>query len=109
MGIKKYINNDKRISIINKGIDNYNINENICQYIDNINECFEYYKLESTKSEDNINKDILNMNSFYDGRNLMNFKASDIVDANTDSKKNTYMTKLIDNIIFNEVGVKCVL
>ena len=103
LGIKKYINNDKCISIINKGVNNYNINENICQYIDNINECFEYYKLESTKSEDNINKNIWNMNSFYYGRNLINFKVSDIVDANTDSKKNTYMTKLIDNIIFNEV------
>ena len=104
LGIKKYTNIDKRISIISKDVDNYNINENICQYIDNINECFEYYKLESIKSENNINKDIWNMNSFYYGRNLIDFRINDIVNANTDSKKNTFMTRLIDNIIFNEVS-----
>ena len=90
LGIKKYTNNDKSINVVSRDVDNYNINENICQYMDNINECFEYYKLESTKSEDNINKNIWNMDNFYDGRSLINFRINDIIDANTDSKEYIY-------------------
>ena len=103
IGIKKYINIDKNKKIINRDVNNYNINENICQYMDNINECFDYYKQESTKSENNINKNIWNINSFYDGKNLIDFRVNDIINAVSDSKKNTFMTRLIDNIIFNEV------
>ena len=104
LAIKKYTNIDKKSRIINRDVNNYSINENICQYIDNINQCFEYYKVESTKSESNMNKNIWNMNNFYYGKNLIDFSVNDITNANSDSKKNTYMTKLIDNIIFNEVS-----
>ena len=103
LAIKKYTNIDKKSRIINRDVNNYSINENICQYIDNINQCFEYYKVESTKSESNMNKNIWNMNNFYYGKNLIDFSVNDITNANSDSK-NTYMTKLIDNIIFNEVS-----
>ena len=51
-----------------------------------------------------MNKNIWNMNNFYYGKNLIDFSVNDITNANSDSKKNTYMTKLIDNIIFNEVS-----
>ena len=103
LAIRKYTNKDKKKTIIHRDVNNYNINENICQYMENINKCFDDYKLESTKNENNINKNIWDVKSFYYGKNLIDFKISDIVNANSDSKKNTYMTRLIDNIIFNEV------
>ena len=101
--IKKYINEDKKQEILIKDVDTYNIKNNICDYIANINECFNDYRVESTKNENNINTNIWNINDFYYNKELIKFKINDIINANSDSQRNTFMTRLIDNIIFNEI------